>query len=80
MKTKSDITKHILVPKHTKCTQEEKQEVFDKYHVTVRELPKISKKDPALKDMTVKPGDVIKITRQSQTAGVSEFYRVVADE
>ena len=80
MKTKAEITKHILVPKHQKISAEEKQELFDQYNITMREMPKISKKDPAIKELGAKPGDVIKITRQSPTAGLFEFFRVVTDE
>jgi DNA-directed RNA polymerase subunit H (RpoH/RPB5) len=79
-KTKFDISKHILVPKHQKVTAEEKQSIFEKYNVTIREMPKISRKDPALKELSVKAGDLIKITRNSPTAGDFEFYRVVSDE
>jgi len=79
-KTKFDISKHILVPKHQKVSAEERQKVFETFNVTMREMPKISRKDPALRELTVKPGDLIKITRQSPTAGEFEFYRVVSDE
>ena len=79
-KTKFDISKHVLVPKHQKMSAEEKQKVFEKYNVTMREMPKISKKDPALRELNIKPGDLIKITRPSATAGEFEFFRVVADE
>ena len=34
--------------------------------------------DPAIVDLKPKAGDVIKITRESQTAGVAVYYRVVA--
>ena len=79
-KTKFDISKHILVPKHQKVTAEEKQAVFERYNLTIREMPKIDRKDPALRELNCKQGDLIKITRQSPTAGEFEFYRVVSDE
>jgi len=80
MTTKADIKKHILVPKHEKVTADEKQAVFQKYNVTVKEMPKISRKDPAVRDLGAKQGDLIRITRESPTAGTITFYRVISDE
>lgn len=72
-----DVTKHVLVPKHTKLNQKEKQRLFEKYNISEAELPKISKKDPAIAKLKLKPGDVIMIERPSATAGKTVFYRVV---
>ena len=78
-KQKFKVDKHILTPKHGKLGEREKAQLLEKYHVTSKELPKILKTDSAIKEMDAKIGDVIKITRKSQTAGESYFYRVVAD-
>lgn len=77
---KLNVSKHILVPKHIKISQKEKEVLFEKYNVTIKELPKIHKKDPALKGMDVKLGDIIKIIRESPTAKNYIFYRGVANE
>lgn len=45
--------------------------------VTEKELPKILLLDPALKNLEAKPRDVVRITRKSQTAGYSTYYRIV---
>ncbi len=76
-KTKIDVSKHILVPKHTKLNEKEKSELLKRYNSTSRELPKILKSDPAIADLDVSAGDVIKISRKSPTAGETLFYRVV---
>ena len=73
----TDITKHILVPKHTVLSDKEKKETLEKYHVSLAELPKIPKNDAAIKHLNAKIGDIIKILRNSHTAGESVFYRVV---
>lgn len=74
---KVDVTQHILVPKHVKITDKEKEKLLKKYNITLLELPKIRKKDPAIAHLGAKTGDVIKIIRKSSTAGESIFYRGV---
>ena len=78
-KEKFDITKHVLVPKHIKLNQEEINELLQKYNVSLRQLPRISVKDPMSKLLEAKIGDVIKIIRKSPTASQSEFFRVVVE-
>jgi DNA-directed RNA polymerase subunit H len=74
-----DVSSHILVPKHEKCSETEKKAILKKYDVTIKDLPKISVNDAAISDLDVQPGDLIKITRDSETAGESVFYRVVIE-
>jgi DNA-directed RNA polymerase subunit H len=76
---KLDVSNHILVPKHEKCSETEKKAVLKKYGVEIKDLPKISINDAAIVDMELEPGDVVKITRNSPTAGKSIFYRVVIE-
>lgn len=73
------VNMHELVPKHTKLKDSEKNKVLEKYNVSANALPRISKDDPAIEKLNVTPGDVIKIERESQTAGVSIYYRVVVE-
>ncbi len=80
VKTDDIVASHVLVPKHIKISEKEKKEVFEKYHVSFSELPKIRLSDPALKGLDVKPGDVIKIIRNSKVAGKSVYYRGVINE
>ena len=74
---KFEVTKHILVPKHVVVSEKEKKVLFEKYNITLRELPKILTTDPALKSLKVKAGDIIKIIRTSPTAGETMYYRGV---
>ena len=78
-KSKFKVDKHVLTPKHSKISEKEKNALFEKYNVTSKEIPKIQLTDAAIKQLEPKAGDVIKITRQSATAGESIYYRVVAD-
>lgn len=79
MAKKFDITKHVLVPKHTKLSEKDKLALLERYQVTVKELPRIASSDPALEGLDVKAGDIIKIVRKSETAGESVFFRGVFD-
>jgi DNA-directed RNA polymerase subunit H len=74
------VTDHVLVPKHELCTEEEKKEVFTRYKVQAFQLPRITAQDPAIRHLGVKVGDLIKITRNSETAGEATFYRIVSSE
>ena len=74
------LTDHILVPKHEKLEEEKANKLLQKYNISKLQLPKISRKDPAIKAMDVNAGDIIKIIRESGTAGKSVFYRVVVSE
>ena len=70
---------HIYVPKHEVMAKKEAEEVLEKYHCKATELPLIFANDPAIVQLGVKPGDMIKITRNSATAGDSFYYRYVVE-
>ena len=72
-----NIFEHELVPKHEVLTKEEAEELLKKYHITPYQLPHIKKSDPAIFLIGAKPGDIIKITRKSPTAGIYVTYRYV---
>jgi DNA-directed RNA polymerase subunit H len=75
-----DVSKHALVPKHSKLSDKEKKDLFEKYVADLRDLPRVFKDDPAIQDLDAKEGDIIKITRKSQTAGEAVFYRRVVSQ
>ena len=77
MAEKFDIQEHKLIPKHIKLGEEEILKLLEQYNISLKQLPKILKSDPALKALDAKPGDVIKIERESPTVGKVNFYRVV---
>ncbi|HHI04235.1 MAG TPA: DNA-directed RNA polymerase subunit H [Candidatus Woesearchaeota archaeon] len=72
-----DTRKHMLVPEHSKLNKKEIQELLEKYNISLNELPKILLTDPSIEKLNLKVGDVIKITRDSPTAGKFTYYRVV---
>ena len=70
-----DLFQHELVPKHEFATEAEIQELIDKYAIDVKQLPKILIGDPAVQLLGAKIGDVVKIIRDSPTAGKYVTYR-----
>ena len=70
---------HVLVPKHEILSNEDKEQLLEKLGAKEKHLPMISIEDPAIKEMKPKAGDVIKIVRESQTAGVTTYYRAVVE-
>ncbi len=70
-------TEHIYVPKHEIVSGEEKEKIIRKYNASLEQFPQILASDPVVREIGAKPGDMIKITRKSQTAGESMYYRFV---
>ncbi len=75
-----NIFKHILVPKHEILIGEERDEVLNKYRVKPHQLPWIKHTDPAAIAIGAVPGDIVKISRKSATAGKYTSYRFVIEE
>ena len=78
--SKIDILMHELVPRHEILTPAEKKELLEKINATEKQLPKMLDTDPVIKKIEAKPGDVIRITRKSLTAGETVYYRLVAEK
>jgi DNA-directed RNA polymerase subunit H len=66
---------HILQPKHTKLSKEDVAKLLLKYNISLSQLPKISKKDPAIPE-GCETGDLIEVERKCDD-GVDEYFRVV---
>ncbi|MCZ7385618.1 MAG: DNA-directed RNA polymerase subunit H [Candidatus Methanoperedens sp.] len=68
---------HKMVPNHEILNEEDLNKVLSEYKVDKEQLPKIRISDPSAVSVKAKVGDVVRITRESQTAGKSYFYRLV---
>lgn len=75
---KEDILKHELVPSHVILDKKEVEKLLSGFDITRAQLPKILIDDPVIQAIKAKEGDIIKITRNSPTAGKSYSYRVVS--
>lgn len=74
-----DVLKHVYVPKHEILSKKEADEVLVKYNAKHTQLPFLLSTDPTVKALGAKPGDVVKISRKSPTAGESTYYRYVVE-
>lgn len=73
------ITNHIYQPKQEIIPKKEAEEVLKRFNTKPSQLPYIMLSDKGLEDVDARPGDIIKITRRSPTAGESVYYRYVVE-
>lgn len=72
-----NILNHVLVPKSTILTQSEIDELKIKYNMkSLINLPEISRFDPQALALCLRPNQVIKINRKSDTALEYNYYRI----
>ncbi|TLZ54510.1 MAG: DNA-directed RNA polymerase subunit H [Methanobacteriota archaeon] len=79
---KFNVLQHRLVPEHRLLADDEADRVLKALRITRDQLPKIKKNDPVIQVLErvhgpIAEGRIIKVTRISETAGISEAYRLV---
>jgi DNA-directed RNA polymerase subunit H (RpoH/RPB5) len=77
-----NVLEHELVPSHELLTPKEAELMLKRYGITKDQLPKIRVCDPCIAALIdagkeIKEGQIVKITRASDVAGVSVAYRLV---
>lgn len=74
-----DLFKHKLVPKHEILTQDEREQLLKEFKLDPYQLPQITALDPAVKAIGAEPGDILRVIRESATAGTHLGYRYVIE-
>ena len=67
---------HVLVPKHRKLSEEEGKAIMQEYMIRHhKNMPLISKDDVMSRWLGLRMGDIVEITRDTETSGTYLFYR-----
>jgi len=72
-----DVFEHAYVPFHEVLTEEERKGISEKFHAEPYQFPWIRSTDPISIILGSKPGDVLRVTHESETAGKYLSYRYV---
>lgn len=75
--SKSELQDHVMVPTHEILDEEQTEEFLKTLGIDKEQLPKIRADDPVIKEIGAKIGNVVRIIRESPTAGKSVVYRLV---
>ncbi|MDG7011531.1 MAG: DNA-directed RNA polymerase subunit H [Nitrososphaerota archaeon] len=73
------VSTHFLIPKHELLTREEAAQVVAMFNAIPSQFPYIQSTDSIVKEIGAKPGDLVRVTRTSETAGSSVYYRYVVE-
>ena len=68
-----------MIPKHELLTKEEATQVIARFNGSPSQFPYIQSTDSIAKEIGARPGDLVRITRTSETAGTSIYYRYVVE-
>ncbi len=75
----TNLLDHVFVPKHEILSAAEKKEILRRYNIRKENLPKIRADDVVAVKIEAKPGDILRIIRDSATAGKALYYRLVVE-
>lgn len=71
-----NVSRHHLVPRHELVPEADAEAVLRKYSLQSRsQLPIIRQTDAMARYMGLRPNDIVRVIRQSPTAGTHETYR-----
>ena len=68
---------HDFVSKHELLAPEEKSQFLEESKIVAHQLPRINSTDPAIIAVGGTPGDIVRVVRNSKTAGKYISYRYI---
>ncbi len=77
IKKLSSIMNHLIVPIHEIVQEEETEEIIKKFGGKKEKFPQILLSDPVIEELGAEKGNLIRITRETPTAGKTIYYRMV---
>lgn len=72
-----NIIKHVSQPKFIMLKADEAVKTMEEYFAKKRDMPKMLMSDPVALYYNAKPGDLFRVIRPSETAGLAPSYRLV---
>lgn len=72
-----DLVSNVTIPLHILLSEDESKKVLEEYLLKKVQMPKIFTSDPVNKYYNGKIGNMFKIIRNSETSGLSVYYRLV---
>lgn len=70
------LTDHVLVPKHIRLSDIERDEIMKAYMMTKEQCPKVYVNDPVARWFGLDIGEMCRIIRPSPVSGFSPYYRI----
>lgn len=74
-----NVLEHQHVPRHEILPEEEAAEIMERFSIRPEQLPRLSVVDPCALAIGARPGDLIKITRDSLVSGEAVAYRLCVE-
>ncbi len=74
-----NVLNHELVPHHEVVSPDEAKALLGRYQVSEDQLPKILATDPAARACGARAGDIVRVIRDSPTAGKAVAFRFVVE-
>ena len=68
---------HTFQPKHSKIKKEDAHKLLEYYNISLVQLPKVQIEDPAVIDLHLEAGDIVKIERK-EDGELNVYFRVAA--
>jgi len=74
-----NVLDHVLASRHEVVKPDEAKQVLERFHAEPEDFPYIQLSDPVVREIGAKAGELVKITRKSQSAGEVVYYRFVVE-